>query len=83
MHTTGVRDQEGQNIPYLKGEGVGILPELLHQLLLQRSEGFGCLVRHRWEDLGGEDIEVLPEGQPDNIKVISAIAKCAGQCHVH
>ena len=75
--------QEGLSSPYLEGEGVGILPEFLHQLVLQRSERFGCLVRHRRENLGGQDIEVLPEGQPDNIKVISAIAECASQRHVH
>jgi len=74
--------QEGLSSPYLEGEGVGVLPQLLHQLLLQRSEGFGRLVWHRWEDLGGQDVDVLPEGQPDNVEVISAVAKCASQRHV-
>lgn len=74
---------EGLSSPYLEGEGVGILPELFHQLVLQGSEGFGCLVWHWWEDLGGQDIEVLPEGQPNNVEVISAVAKCTSQRHIH
>lgn len=83
MHTMEVRRWEELSSPYLEGEGVGILPKLLHQLVLQRSEGLGCLVRHRREDLGGQDIEVLPEGQPDNVEVISAVAKRASQRHIH
>lgn len=75
--------QEGLNPQYLEGEGVGILPKLLQQLLLQRSEGFGCLVRHWWEDLGGQDIKVLPEGQPDHVEVVSAVAERTSQRHIH
>lgn len=73
----------GRSSPYLEGEGVGVLAELLHQLLLQRGEGFGHLVGHRREDLRGQDVEVLPEGQPDNVEVVPAVAEGASQRHVN
>lgn len=60
-----------------------MLSQLFHQLLLQWSECLGLLVWHRWEDLSGEDVDVLPEGQPNDIQVISAVAKCTGERHVH
>lgn len=74
---------EGLSSPYLEGEGVGILPKLLHQLLLQRSEGFGSLIWHRRVQLGGLHIDVLPEGQADHVEVIAAVAEGAGQRHIH
>lgn len=77
-----MRGWEAPSNPYLKGEGVGVLTKLLQQLLLQRGEGFGHLLRHRWEDLSGQDVEVLPEGQSNDIQVISAVAKGARECHI-
>lgn len=73
----------GRSSPYLEGEGVRVLAELLHQLLLQRGEGFGHLVGHRREDLRGQDVEILPEGQPDNIEVVPAVAEGASQRHIN
>lgn len=77
------RGREGLSSPYLKGEGVGVLPKLLHQLLLQRSECLGGLVRHRRVQLGGQHVDVLPEGQADHVEVIAAVAERAGQRHIH
>lgn len=74
---------EAPSNPYLKGEGVGVLAELLQQLLLQRGEGFGHLLRHWWEDLRGQDVEVLPEGQSNDIQVVSAVAEGARERHIH
>lgn len=68
---------------YLEGEGVGMLSKLFHEFILQRSERLGCLVWHRRENLRGEDIDVLAEGQPNDVQIISAIAKGARERHVH
>lgn len=73
----------GRSSPYLEGEGVRVLAELLHQLLLKRGEGFGHLVGHRREDLRGQDVEILPEGQPDNVEVVPAVAEGASQRHIN
>lgn len=31
-------------------------------------------------DLEGGDVEILPEGQPQHIQVLTAISKCTGEC---
>lgn len=68
---------------YLESEGVSMLAQLLQQLFLQRSEGSWCLFWHRRINLSGQDIEVLPEGQANDIQVVSAIAECTSQDHIH
>ncbi|KAG7237402.1 hypothetical protein INR49_032447, partial [Caranx melampygus] len=31
-------------------------------------------------DLEGGDVEILPEGQPQHVQVLTAISKCTGEC---
>lgn len=56
--------------------------QLLHQLLLQVTQGL-CDLLWRWEDLDGAHIQVLPEGEAQDVQVLAAVAKGAGQSNKH
>ena len=60
---------------YLKEEWVGIRTQLLHQSLLKPSEGL-LLVFDWWVHLHGGQKEVLPEGEPQHVQVLTAITEC-------
>lgn len=67
---------------YREGEGVSVLTQLLHQLLLQGTHSFFVLLL-RWEDLDRADKEVFPEGEAQDVQVLAAVAEGAGQSHKH
>jgi len=66
--------------PYLEGEGVGMLAQLLDEPLLQPRQGL-LLLGDRGEGLGVGHEEVLAEGQPQHVQVLAAVAEGAGQRH--
>lgn len=65
-----------------EGEGVAVWTQLLHQLLLQGTQGPGVLLG-RGEDLHGADMQVLPEGEAQDVQVLAAVAEGAGQSDKH
>lgn len=56
--------------------------QLIHQLLLQGTQGPGVLLG-RWEDLDGAHMQVLPEGEAQDVQVLAAVAEGAGQSDKH
>lgn len=72
---------------YGEGEGVRVLTQLLQQPLLQPAQrplGFLLLLLLLWrEDLQRAHVQVLPEGQAQDVQVLPTVTKRTGQIHKH
>lgn len=67
--------------PNLKGERIGMFAQLLDEALLQPRQGL-LVLRGRREGLHVGHKQILAKGQAQDIQVLPAIAKGAGQCHI-
>lgn len=72
----------GERWSYGKAEGVGMLTKLLYEPLLQVAQRL-LLLLQRGESLDSADIEILPEGKAQDIKVLPAVTKRTSQAHKH
>lgn len=66
--------------PYLKSEGIRVVPGLLQQGLMHGAQGGLVALR---VDLDMLDPDILPEAQAHHIQVITTITEGTGQLDKH